>query len=106
MAKRGEVWKNVSSTTTQDIKLNCTVESLKAVADAVTRLQTRVDFLEQDMYMVLKEIYKNNVTDMNKEEEDEEDEDIQYQPKKKQRIMAKNESPKKKNKDESSLLRE
>ena len=33
MAKRGEVWKNVSSTTTQDIKLNCTVESLKAVAD-------------------------------------------------------------------------
>ena len=105
MAKRGEVWKNVSSTTTQDIKLNCTVESLKAVADAVTRLQTRVDFLEQDMYMVLQEIYKNNVTDMNKEEE-EEDEDIQYQPKKKQRIMAKNESPKKKNKDESSLLRE
>ena len=104
MAKRGEVWKNVSSTTTQDIKLNCTVESLKAVADAVTRLQTRVDFLEQDMYMVLKEIYKNNVTDMNKEEE--EDEDIQYQPKKKQRIMAKNESPKKKNKDESSLIRE
>ena len=104
MAKRGEVWKNVSSTTTQDIKLNCAVESLKAVADAVTRLQTRVDFLEQDMYMVLKEIYKNNVTDMNKEEE--EDEDIQYQPKKKQRIMAKNESPKKKNKDESSLIRE
>ena len=38
MAKREEVWKNVSSTTTtttQDIKLNCTVESLKAVADNV-----------------------------------------------------------------------
>ena len=44
--------KNVSSTTIQDIKLNCTVESLKAVADAVTRLQIRMGFLEQDMSVV------------------------------------------------------
>ena len=105
MAKREEVWKNVSSTTTttQDIKLNCTVESLKAVADAVTRLQTRVDFLEQDMYMILKEIYNLKENVVKKEEKDD---DILYQPKKKQRILVENESLKKKNKDESSLLRE
>ena len=104
MAKREEVWENVPSNTIQDIKLNCTVESLKAVADTVTRLQTRMDFLEQDMYMVLKEIY--NLKEMVVNKKKEEDDNIPYQPKKKQRILVENEPPKKKNNDESSLLRE
>ena len=89
MPKRGEVWKNVPSNTIQD---------------TVKHLQTRMDFLEQDMYMVLKEIYNLKEIVVNKKKE--EDDDIPYQPKKKQRILVENESPKKKNKDESSLLRE
>ena len=98
--------KNVSNTTIQDIKLNCTVESVKAVADAVTRLQIRMGFLEQDMSVVArlaKEISELKEFVMNKKKEDT---DIPYQPKKKQRKLVENESPKRKNKDESFLLRE
>ena len=98
--------KNVSSTTIQDIKLNCTVESLKAVADAVTRLQIRMGFLEQDMSVIArlaKEISELKEFVMNKKKEDT---DNPYQPEKKQRKLVENESPKRKNKDESFLLRE
>ena len=98
--------KNVSSTTIQDIKLNCTVESLKAVADAVTRLQIRMGFLEQDMSVVArlaKEISELKEFVMNKKKEDT---DIPYQPKKKQRKLIENESPEKKNKEKTFLLRE
>ena len=98
--------KNVSSTTIQDIKLNCTVESVKAVADAVTRLQIRMGFLEQDMSVVArlaKEISELKEFVMNKKKEDT---DIPYQPKKKQRKLIENELPEKKNKEKSSLLRE
>ena len=65
--------KNVSNTTIQDIKLNCTVESVKAVADAVTRLQIRMGFLEQDMSVVAqlaKEISELKEFVMNKKKED------------------------------------
>ena len=95
-----------SFTTIQDIKLNCTVESVKAVADAVTRLQIRMGFLEQDMSVVArlaKEISELKEFVMNKKKEDT---DIPYQPKKKQRRLVENESPKRKNKDESFLLKE
>ena len=95
-----------SFTTIQDIKLNCTVESVKAVADAVTRLQIRMGFLEQDMFVVArlaKEISELKEFVMNKKKEDT---DIPYQPKKKQRRLVENESPKRKNKDESFLLKE
>ena len=98
--------KNVSSTTIQDIKLNCTVESVKAVADVVTRLQIRMGFLEQDMSVVArlaKEISELKEFVMNKKKEDT---DIPYQPKKKQRKLIENELPEKKNKEKSSLLRE
>ena len=89
MAKRGEVWKDVPSNT---------------IEDTVKRLQTRMNFLEQDMYMVLKEIYSLKEIVMNKKKK--ENDDIPYEPKKKQQILVENESPKKKNKDESPLLRE
>ena len=98
--------KNVSSTTIQDIKLNCTVESVKAVADAVTRLQIRMGFLEQDMPVIArlaKEISELKEFVMNKKKEDTNN---PYQPKKKQRKLVENESPKRKNKDESFLLKE
>ena len=98
--------KNVSSTTIQEIKLNCTVESVKAVADAVTRLQIRMGFLEQDMSVIArlaKEISELKEFVMNKKKEDT---DNPYQPKKKQRKLVENESSKRKNKDESFLLRE
>ena len=56
MAKRVKLEKNVPSNTIQDIEwsLSCTDAYVKAVADTVKRLQTRTDFLEQDMSVVLR----------------------------------------------------
>ena len=110
MAKRVELQKNVPSTPLQDIKrpLSCTDACVKTVADTVKRLQTRMDFLEQDMSVVLrltKEIPSLKEIVMNKKKE-EEDADIPYKPKKKQRKLVENESPQKKNKEKSFLLRE
>ena len=99
-----EVQKNVSSTTTQDIKLSCTDEYVKAVVDTVKRLQTRMDFLEQDMSVVLriaKDMSELKKFVMNKKKEDT---DIPYKPKEKERKLI--ESPKRKNKEKSFLLRE
>ena len=101
-----ELQKNVPRTTLQDIKLSCTDEYVKAVADMVKRLQTRMDFLEQDMAVVLriaKEMSELKNFVMNKKKEDT---DIPYQPKKKQRKLVDNESPEKKNKEKSFLLKE
>ena len=110
MAKRVKLEKNVPSNTIQDIEwsLSCTDAYVKAVADTVKRLQTRTDFLEQDMSVVLrltKEISSLKELVMNKKKE-EKNTDIPYQPKKKQRKLVENESPKKKNKEKSFLLRE
>ena len=101
-----ELQKNVPSTTLQDIKLSCTDEYVKAVADTVKRLQIRMDFLEQDMSVVLrlvKDIPELEEFVMNKKKEDA---DIPYQPKKKQQKLIEDELPEKKNKEKSYLLRE
>ena len=104
-----ELQKNVPSTPLEDVKwaLNYTDACIKAVADTVKRLQIRMDFLEQDMAVVLrltKEISSLKEIVMNKKkEEEEEDADIPY---KKQRKLVENKLPQKKNKEKSFLLRE
>ena len=55
MDKRAELQKNVASNPLQDIKwsLSCTDGCVKAVADTVKRLQTRMDSLEEGMSLVI-----------------------------------------------------
>ena len=78
--------------------LSCTDARLKNVTDTVKHLQTRMDFLEQDMSVVLR--IGKEMTELK------EDIDIPYQPMKKQQTLFVDKPSEKKNKDTCYLLRE
>ena len=98
--------KNVPSNPLQDVKwsLSCTDACVKAVADAVKRLQIRMDSLEERMSEIssLKEFVWNK----KKEEEDADIPCLLYGSKRRIRKLEENGVPDKKNKEQSSLLRE